>query len=197
MGYDLHITRRKNWSDTGNDISPPEWLACVEKDPELTLSPENGLYFVQWSGKSRDPNPWLDWDQGNIFTKNPDEPLIEKMVAIATELRAVVQGDDGEIYGAGGEAPQLLRPSLVGRLHKWFRALRPARPLAPLTPTFKAGDRVKDAFHQETTVVEIDLSANHGLGRVKVRYDDGRERTVALVACGLTRIEGGTENKSS
>jgi len=42
MGYDLHITRRKDWSLSGNDIAAAEWLAYVAQDPELSLWPENG-----------------------------------------------------------------------------------------------------------------------------------------------------------
>jgi hypothetical protein len=97
MGYDLHITRRKNWSSSGNDIAA-EWLAYVAQDPELSLWPENSPYMARWSGKSKHSDPWLDWFQGNVYTKNPDEALIDKMIHIARALNAKVQGDDGEIY---------------------------------------------------------------------------------------------------
>lgn len=98
MGYDLHITRRNDWSANGNDITAAEWLAYVEQDPELSLWPENGLHMARWSGKSKHSEPWLDWFKGNIYSKNPDEALIEKMIHIARALDARVQGDDGEIY---------------------------------------------------------------------------------------------------
>lgn len=36
MGYDeLHITRRKEWSEAGHDITAEEWLAYIDKDPSF------------------------------------------------------------------------------------------------------------------------------------------------------------------
>jgi hypothetical protein len=111
MGYDLHITRKKYWCDEeGPVISPEEWLAVVRDDPELTLSAENGPYFANWSGPSRYPDPWLDYFEGDVFAKNPDDPLIEKMVQIADRLGAKVQGDDGEVYPGAGQSPRQEEP---------------------------------------------------------------------------------------
>ena len=47
---------------------------------------------------SKYPDPWLDWFEGDIYTKNPDEPILAKMLGIASSLGAKVQGDDGEVY---------------------------------------------------------------------------------------------------
>ena len=113
MGYDLHITRRNDWSANGYDITAAEWLAYVERDPELSLWPENGPHMARWSGKSKHSEPWLDWFKGNIYSKNPDEALIQKMVHIARALDAKVQGDDGEIYQR--------EPSLLDRLRNKLR----------------------------------------------------------------------------
>jgi hypothetical protein len=104
MGYDLHITRRANWYDEGNDITTDEWFEFVKNDSELQLKTENGPYFAEWSGKSALQEPWLDWSHGQIQTKNPDDALIDKMVSIANKLHAVVQGDDGEIYQSHTDA---------------------------------------------------------------------------------------------
>jgi hypothetical protein len=110
MGYDLHITRAKfHFQNEGAWITADEWLRYVDQDPELTLAPDNGDYFALWSGKSEYPDPWLDWSEGNIYTKNPDDPLIDKMVEIAKKLNAKAQGDDGEIYTGGG-SKQFLPP---------------------------------------------------------------------------------------
>src|SRR5262245_49469907 len=99
MGYDLHITRADNWADNdGAQISAEEWLAIVRNDPELTLLPENGPCFTHWSGPSRLAEPWLDWSEGNVYTKYPDSALLRKMANLATQLGARVQGDDGEFY---------------------------------------------------------------------------------------------------
>ena len=171
-----------------NPIAAEEWLAYIEKDPELTLSGENGPYFAKWSGESTTGEAWLDWHAGNVETKNPGEALIDKMVAIARQLGATVQGDDGEIYHSGHEPPRYPQPSLFDRLRSWLHALRPARPIQEIHPDFGVGDRVSDVFHRIATVVEIDPKSAHGLGKVKVRYDDGRELSFALAASGLSRV---------
>jgi hypothetical protein len=192
MGYELHITRAKSWAqNTKHRISAQEWLAYVAKDPELSLSRDGGSYFVKWSGKSKLNEPWLDWRNGNIETKSPDEALIDKMVAIARELGATVQGDDGEIYQSGHEPPRHPQPSVLDHLRYKLRALLPARPLKEIDPPFRVGDRVVDTFHHIATVIEIDPKSNHGLGKVKVRYDDGRETSSMLVAPGLSPVRQG------
>ena len=101
MGYDFHITRRNDWSDDdGPAITADEWLRVVEDDPELRLDSTNGPHHALWDGPSNGAEAWLDWSRGNIFAKNPDQPVIQKMVEIAGRLDAKVQGDDGEVYGA-------------------------------------------------------------------------------------------------
>jgi hypothetical protein len=54
--------------------------------------------LVLWSGDSEHETPWLDWSRGKIYSKNPDAPLIRKMVAIAKRLNAKVVGQDYEEY---------------------------------------------------------------------------------------------------
>jgi hypothetical protein len=115
MGYDFHITRRNDWSATGKDITVAEWLAYVDGDPELSLWAENGPYMARWSGKSESSDPWLDWFKGNVYTKNPDVALIDKMIHIAYALDAKVQGDEGETYQLKRSLFQRLR----GKLRRW------------------------------------------------------------------------------
>lgn len=104
MDYDLYITRAKHWTDSeGSPITAAEWCALVKNDDELTITGMQGEYFAVWNGESKFEEPWLDWQAGRIFTKNPDEPLIAKMMAIAELLRATVQSDDGEVYLSGGQ----------------------------------------------------------------------------------------------
>jgi len=196
VGYDLHTTRRKDWSGVGRDISVEEWLAYVDKDPELSLSSEGGPCSAKWSGKSKHPYPWLDWFHGNIYTNNADEALIEKMVAIARALRAHVQGDDGEIYESGYTPPVLPKVSVLDRLRNWLIALRPTPRIKEIAPSFQVGDRVLDVYGKETTGVEIDPKSNHGLGKVKVRYDDGRKESFMLAGSGLSpRVGAGASNE--
>ncbi len=104
MGYELHITRAQYWSmNEGHEITAEEWLGVVESDPELKLAGNNGPFFTLWIGTSAHVEPWFDWLGGNIYTKNPDEPIMEKMVEIARRLDAKVQGDDGEVYLGNGK----------------------------------------------------------------------------------------------
>jgi hypothetical protein len=99
MGYDLHITRKKSWEDDeGPEITLEEWHALIREDPELSIHPEYGPNCARWSGASKYPDPWIDFAEGELYSKNPDGPLIEKMLQIARVLAATAQGDDGEIY---------------------------------------------------------------------------------------------------
>jgi hypothetical protein len=99
MGYDLHITRAEfHATNEGCAITADEWMRYVQGDPELRAFPANGEYFVEWTGPSKYPDPWFDWFGGNIYTKNPDQAILGKMLQIAQSLGARVQGDDGEFY---------------------------------------------------------------------------------------------------
>lgn len=98
MGYDLHITRKADWSDPdGPTISEAEWRQLIENDPELVLDTETKCgdwQFVSW----RDDPGWLAFTGREIRSKYPSDALIAKMVSIADRLGAKVQGDDGEVY---------------------------------------------------------------------------------------------------
>jgi hypothetical protein len=59
--------------------------------------PENGDAFFGF-GDRADPHAWFDWFRGNVKTKNPDGETLTKMLELARELGAEVQGDDGEQY---------------------------------------------------------------------------------------------------
>lgn len=101
MGYDLHITRAEDWANKDeNPISAQEWLELIKDDPELIPSPKNGEYFVIWRGTVQYPETWFDWQDGDIYTKNPDKATLWKLFQMAQRLRAQLQGDDGEVWGA-------------------------------------------------------------------------------------------------
>lgn len=197
MGYELRITRRDFYNDDhGPEISSKEWLAVVDNDEELHLDAENGPYFAKFIGDCRygRGKGWFDWANGCIFTKNPDEAILAKMLKLAEALNAKVQGDDGEIYvkpdldsgflEAKASAPE---PSLFDRLRSLFRTtLSP--PVNRDELPFKVGDRVRDPWGAEGLVMEIDRGAERGLGKITVRYEDGRILHVAIVAHGLERV---------
>jgi hypothetical protein len=108
VGYDVHITRARHWSDNAaSPIEAEEWLAVVEADPELAIDAENGPYFAVWSGQCSNPDGgWFDWSVGDVFTKNPDRATVGKMLRLASLLGASVQGDDGEVYRSADDWPQ-------------------------------------------------------------------------------------------
>jgi hypothetical protein len=121
MGYDLHITRKVQWSDEdGPLIGEDEWRRLIEADPELSLDQETQCsfgdeeaVFAAWKGEQGA----LGWFNGEISTKNPDRTLILKMVKIAELLGAKVQGDDGEEY------PEALDRADAPRRAPWWRRL--------------------------------------------------------------------------
>ena len=122
MGYDLHITRKVDWSDDdGEAISLDEWTAYVDSDPSMRLdgyaeaatpsgevlrTESPGLaVWVSYSGHGVDGNmAWFGHSDrsGAVVVKNADQEIRRKMHEIATALRAKVQGDDGEEYGPTG-----------------------------------------------------------------------------------------------
>jgi hypothetical protein len=120
MGYDLHITRKKNWDgfedEHGPEISFDEWMAVVNADAELRVEgyvnqrlADNSIFrqpLAAWTAYSRyradDPGPALGLWHGNVDAKNPDREFRCKMWRLAQVLQAKVQGDDGEFYDRFG-----------------------------------------------------------------------------------------------
>ena len=111
MGYDLHITRKSEWGDEGQDISLSEWKVVVGEDPSLritgevnaiTCSGEHISYksenLALWSGHPSGVAIPFDFRGGQIVVKSPDGPILKKMLSLAERLQAKVQGDEGEVY---------------------------------------------------------------------------------------------------
>jgi hypothetical protein len=171
MGYDVHITRRTDWADAeGPEISEQEWRAHIAGDPELAS---------------------LAWNSGNIDAKNPDRPLVRRMVSAAAALGAKVQGDDGESYDAAGNPLQPPQPGVLARIASWIanRISSGAAPVDASTLPFKVGDRVRDAWGHFGNVTEIDVRAERGLGRITVRYEDGRVLSSTALAHGWEKAD--------
>lgn len=118
MGYDVHITRADQWTDSENcPISLDEWLGHVARDPEMRLdnvatvsSPQGDIIRYEneglavWTAHSQCgiggdmAAVWFDYREGRIVVKNPDEEILGKIRQIARTLHARVQGDEGEYY---------------------------------------------------------------------------------------------------
>ncbi|MDM6731732.1 hypothetical protein QUG33_20200 [Citrobacter braakii] len=109
MGWELHIVRTEHWFDSASaPISSEEWLQLVNDDKELSIDNKNGDFFATWSGHCELDEPWLDWSDGRISTKHPDEALYCKMLQIAEELHAVVVDEDDHKYSLSSD---LMNPS--------------------------------------------------------------------------------------
>jgi prepilin-type processing-associated H-X9-DG protein len=137
MGYDVHITRKKEWSDKkGPKISLAEWIALVKADPDMRLDgyaeaelEDGSILRVEneglsvWTAYSRHGEKgnmaWFDFHRGNVDVKNPDLEILQKMWSLAQALSAKVQGDDGEFYDASGI--QLGMPAQVPVTRSWWR----------------------------------------------------------------------------
>jgi hypothetical protein len=108
MGYDVHITRADDWGESGEaPITPDEWKAYVDAASDIEWDHQRPWTHMEvdlavWTRRPA-PDAWLALIDGQVETKNPDEPMLTKMYEIATALGARVQGDDGEYYGADGE----------------------------------------------------------------------------------------------
>jgi hypothetical protein len=116
MGYDVHITRAEDRTDSASaPIALAEWLNYVAGDPEMRLDgvavahladqpvlgyESAGLaVWVAYSGHDVGGNrAWFDWRNGCVIVKNPDAEILDKMKRIAAALGTLVVGDDGERY---------------------------------------------------------------------------------------------------
>jgi hypothetical protein len=198
VGYDLHVTRGE-----ARPIAEAEWRSYVSGDPEFDLTgaadvptPEGALRYENpglacWRSHPSGEIVWFDFRDGRIVVKNPDEPTIERMLIVARALGARVEGDDGEIYDSPGGTPRPPRVSLGARLRGWLAKRRPAPGFEPVQVPFAVGQRVRDFRGHTGTVIAIDVAANHGLGRIEVRFDAGGEVTFAAVGHGLEPVPEG------
>ncbi len=114
MGYDVHITRKENWfdQDKKKSIALKEWINYIQSDKEMELVNEavhqstqltyqnSGLaIWTGYSGHGHNHNyAWFDFRNGNIVIKNPDTEIINKVRKIAEQLKASVQGDEGNYF---------------------------------------------------------------------------------------------------
>ncbi|MGI9391582.1 MAG: hypothetical protein ACR2O1_16110 [Boseongicola sp.] len=121
MGYDVHITRKEDWSDdSGPSISRDEWIGYVGDDKSMRLDREavvenaQGEAFsvqdetlavwTEWTSREEGKNEaWMWCSHGNVMAKNPDGAILQKMFLIADSMGAKLQGDDGEVYNSIGE----------------------------------------------------------------------------------------------
>ena len=116
MSYSITIVRKNNLEDLEEEsnITLEEWLNYIKKDEELERPSEssftdyNRTYYqkkpgyCEWIGhpsyKEPFARPWFDYYNGGITSENVDDETMLKMITIAEQLNAKVQGQDGEFY---------------------------------------------------------------------------------------------------
>ena len=101
MGYDLHITRAENWTESSDSpIGYEEWIAYAEGSESLAAAgtlnlkeepTEQTIYQI-----ARGPN--LHWWRGEVVVTGADEGHVDVLRPHAVALAARLQGDDGEVY---------------------------------------------------------------------------------------------------
>lgn len=107
MSYDLHITRAEHWTESStNLITLDELHDYFKNKSEFEYSNEfsitgpvtisiSGEFFI-WSYD--DIKVPFSYREGRLSVSGADDPVIDKMKEIAMDLRAKVQGDEGELY---------------------------------------------------------------------------------------------------
>lgn len=74
-------------------------IANAGNGDSVTYENSGLAVWTSYSKNELDDNyAWFDFRSGNVTVKNPDEEVINKMIDIAEQLNAKVQGDDGETY---------------------------------------------------------------------------------------------------
>jgi hypothetical protein len=113
MGYDVHITKASEWSESvKSPITEEQWRAAVLADGELkmdgTVSATNpktqeavqvsNPLMASWVDPKTKNKHYFYYSRGKITVKNPPDIAINKMTSVASKLGANVQGDEGELY---------------------------------------------------------------------------------------------------
>jgi len=134
------------------------------------------------------PSFW--WYRDEIRCSGPDEAQQLKLLEMARALKAYAIGDDGEIYE--GDKGSKFRPTISfgERVAGWLARLRPQRqPVIEHQPIpFGVGDKVRDTWGNEHTVILIDPKAEHGMGVIRTRRSDGTENIHLMIAHGLEPV---------
>jgi hypothetical protein len=198
MAYDLHIVRTKNWLEASSaPITKEDVDALIASDPELGWSTTDYVdmgddtgavtryWMITWRGQ-----PCFWWYRDQIQCSSPDDARQLKFTQMARALNAFAVGDDGEMFDADDTPPRHPAVSFGERVVGWFVHLRPQRrPVGEYEPLpFGVGDRVRDPWGNEHTVISIDLKAEQGMGVIRTRRNDGTEHAHATIAHGLEPV---------
>lgn len=108
MGYQLHITRADDWTESNQEeIKKDEWDEYVKEDVELTKTDAVSLTtpfgtlsmegdFAIWNGSKN--QVIFEYNYGKVSVNNPDEETIQKIREIAKRINSRVVGAEYEEY---------------------------------------------------------------------------------------------------
>jgi len=116
---------KKEWSDyikSDKQFEPiEEFSAELNENETLTVSTQNAGLWKSDKGEV----PFTFYEKyGEITVKNPDNWIIEKMISIANDLNALVEGEEGERYNENYLKDPFLNPSENNSLNgekKWWQ----------------------------------------------------------------------------
>lgn len=92
MGYYIELVRPPN---AGEAVTQEEAVALIDADPDLTWAengPAEGLM-----ARLPDDDSFLWIEEGTVRSKSPSRQLLGKLIELATQLRASVVGEDGQV----------------------------------------------------------------------------------------------------
>jgi hypothetical protein len=199
MAHDLHVVRTKDWTRAASaPITKNDVDALIARDPELAWSKTDYVdmrdddtgagtryWMITWRGQ-----PCFWWYRDQIRCSGPDDAQQLKLTQMARALNAFAVGDDGEVYDGDSGSPRQPTASFGERITGYIARLRPQRrPVIEHQPLpFGVGDRVRDPWGNEHTVISIDPPAEHGMGVIRTRRSDGTEHAHAMTAHGLEPV---------
>ena len=262
MGRDVYITRAAHPARGAQTPIPQEaWRDIIRDDPELHAPDEAYPSYAVWSGGAADVPTWIDWADGNLFTRSPHGRFLRKLARLAELLDAGVFDENGAAYRVeSGEVTRVAPPSrapgpiaresaeaerrISPELEDILAEVEPALTDRPVPPEelsseilfgpkprnatdeheiaaaaadlhadasfatgpeetmttesdapatggsmpFRVGQRVRTDWGRPATVISIDCDAEMGLGRIEIRYDDGRVAATDCVSHGLVPL---------
>jgi hypothetical protein len=99
MGYNIHITRRPDWSDRTDKIAYEEWRRVAEADPDFEVCGSSGDRPLYTLRVPADPTFYYSDAFGDVLIRGAyGLPVWLKIIEVARKLGAVVRGDEGESY---------------------------------------------------------------------------------------------------
>ena len=104
MSYHVTILRTKNGKQDA--ISSSEVEDAVAAMDELKMKPRTHGRFEISPSMHGGQDTLLIWQDGEIWTKNPDDKTIQMMLNLAKRLGARVRGDEFETYKTPHESYQ-------------------------------------------------------------------------------------------